>query len=1728
MERLGAALTFMQRYHDDGDEFLYRIVTGDETWISHFTPETKQQSMHWRYSGSPVRTKFKQTLSVRKVMCTVFWNRKGILLFDFFPRGETVNADRYCETLRKLRRAIQNKRRGMLTAGVVLLHDNARPHTARRTAAVLTEFGWELFDHPPYSPDLAPSDFHVFLHLKKFLSSSERFGNDEELKTSVTRWFHSQAAEFYDRGIQRRTMWKNKFEMTYVGPSQVLVKPLAPGSRGVILKSHYGYEIDDVRIMGRDNYLVARTSETILLGDLQRNLLSEVLWTNSGRNEKFYFDNPTVCLIFNAGELSLVEYGENDILGSVRTEFMNPHQISVRLNERRQNNAEDNKKLAYLLDLKTICIVDLVYGATISQVTHDSKIDWLELNETGHKLLFRDKKMRLTLLDIARDQKNSILNFCTFVQWVPGSDVVVAQSRNNLCVWYNIDVPEQVTLFNIKGEIVDVVRADGKTEYQSAEVHHEKKSIYEPTVNLKQSFRAKMPWSTGADVTRRFVYFYSRHLQWLGILGRSLLQLLQVSRAEDFDRGYLTTEDVCCRSRRNVIVQEGHHQLGYELDEGLVEFGTAIHDNDFGRAVMFLESLGDKPEAEAMWSNLADIAISTNRLQVAERCYAALGDVARTHYLRETIKIADEYAKTNDGNGLACPEVWARLAILNKSLKDAEAIYLEQNQLDEALSMYQSFHKWDEALALAELKGHPKYEELREKHMKWLVESKQEERAGELKEKDGDYDTALSLYLRASLPTRASRLIQNNPDMLQNDELVAKVASALLRSELFEQAGELYEKVNQTEKAFDCYRKSKAFPRAIELARYVSPSEVVHLEEQWGDHLVANKQLDAAISHYIEAGKTMKALEAAVGARQWKKAVQIIQVFDDPKLVTKYYAQLGQHFASNQEYHTAENLYIKAEMYKEAINMYNQAGEWEKAYSLASQYLEPDEVSAMYISQAKALEEEGKLREAEKLYLYISEPDMAISMYKKHHQYDQMMRLVSQYHNELVQTTHLHLAQQMEAENNWRGAEQHYLHAGDWKGAVNMYRATSMWEDAFRVAKTNGGSQASQQVAFLWAKSLGGDSAVKLLNKFNLLEISIDYACEIYQFEFAFDLARTAMKSKMPDIHYKYAMALEDDGKFEDAEKEFVKAGKPKEAVLMYIHNQDWDSAQRVAEEQDPDSVTEVLLGQAKDVFNSKNYSHFESLMLRAQKPDLIIKHYQDAGMWVDALRVCREYLPSRLPALQAEYEREVGSKGSKDVASLIAQAKEWEQSGEYKTAVDCLLKVNPSLTKDQNIIIKAWTQAAELITKYPEGQQAIEIANILGPRLVSIQQHNLAAQVYLGVDMIKEAIDTFIQAEEWNKAKRVAKELEPTYEDYVDNRYKDWLKRQGRADQLADVDIIGALDLLAEQGQWVKCLETAKQHGPQVLHKYVALYATQLIKDGYPLEALALYTKYDAPLYPQNYNIYKRIAMDMFNMPALDTPDAYSSWAQLRNILFSLTEAMKTSSDAGSSLHDEFDNLLVISHYYAARAAGREVKSLDHLVAKLSTSLLRHTDIIPADKAFYEAGIDCKAVGQESEAFVFLNHYLDLCEAIEEGNPDLLDYTDFTNTDFPMEIPLPASLHLSPQQHEEVKEWVLAVSMDQRVDQTLPLDERGLTPSALTSPGRSGPPATPCVVSGFPVLSQRGRNPIEFKRPGKQANRDDWNKLMMAAKMAPETHITDAISFIEEWCGGAPGFSFQ
>jgi hypothetical protein len=69
-----------------------------------------------------------------------------------------------------------------------MLHDNARPHIATATQDLIATFGWEQFDYLPFSPDLAPSDFHVFLHLKTFLGGWQ-FHDGNEVKEAVNTWF---------------------------------------------------------------------------------------------------------------------------------------------------------------------------------------------------------------------------------------------------------------------------------------------------------------------------------------------------------------------------------------------------------------------------------------------------------------------------------------------------------------------------------------------------------------------------------------------------------------------------------------------------------------------------------------------------------------------------------------------------------------------------------------------------------------------------------------------------------------------------------------------------------------------------------------------------------------------------------------------------------------------------------------------------------------------------------------------------------------------------------------------------------------------------------------------------------------------------------------------------------------------------------------------------------------------------------------------------------------------------------------------------------------------------------------------------------------------------------------------------------------------------------------------------------------------------------------------------
>ena len=127
-----------------------------------------------------------------------FWSQRGLEWWELLRPGNTINADKYSSQLRSLKAHLDFTRGGEAT--YAFLHDNARLHFSKTTRAVLGEFGWLILHHPPYSPDIAPSDYPLFSHLQRHLEGG-KFKEEGVVKSELTSYFGSLPAEFWEEGI---------------------------------------------------------------------------------------------------------------------------------------------------------------------------------------------------------------------------------------------------------------------------------------------------------------------------------------------------------------------------------------------------------------------------------------------------------------------------------------------------------------------------------------------------------------------------------------------------------------------------------------------------------------------------------------------------------------------------------------------------------------------------------------------------------------------------------------------------------------------------------------------------------------------------------------------------------------------------------------------------------------------------------------------------------------------------------------------------------------------------------------------------------------------------------------------------------------------------------------------------------------------------------------------------------------------------------------------------------------------------------------------------------------------------------------------------------------------------------------------------------------------------------------------------------------------------------------
>ena len=522
----------------------------------------------------------------------------------------------------------------------------------------------------------------------------------------------------------KKNIINDKYEITYISLQQITVKDIEK-ERRINIKTNLAPEILKVEIKN-NNFLVINTDNSLIVGDLTTQKYSEVPWNNAD-SCRFDFNNLNTCLVYVNQEVSVIEFGNNEIIGYFRTEYCHPNLISARLFKKPNKSI---KLIAYLIDPNTIYIQDLITQNIVINYTNEYKIEYLEFGKSGNKLIFRDSSKKLNLLLLKNTNENAannsannnepyknitILNLCSFVQWVPNTEILVAQSHQDLFIWYNLDNYQNPQVKPINGNIDSISKNKGKIEI------------------------------------------------------------------------YINDDP---NNDENTSVNGGNNYKIF-LDENLVNLSIALDDKELTKALMILENLPKNNEYKYYWKILSEISLEEKNLMIAQRCFAALGNFSKMKYLKNLNKVKNQNIieenknaenkneNNNNGNQQNNNEnnannnnnnndnekrinqiiVEAKLLLVKKRFEEAKKLLLDNNLIREAIDIFKEIHKYLDAIQIAEEFKLPESELMKKEYLDWLNANEMYDEIASIKIKEGSFIEAVKCYIQGDMQVKAVNLI---------------------------------------------------------------------------------------------------------------------------------------------------------------------------------------------------------------------------------------------------------------------------------------------------------------------------------------------------------------------------------------------------------------------------------------------------------------------------------------------------------------------------------------------------------------------------------------------------------------------------------------------------------------------------------------------------------------------------------------------------------------------------------------------------------------------------------------------------------------------------------------------------------------------------------------------------------------------------------------------------------
>ncbi|XP_053428824.1 histone-lysine N-methyltransferase SETMAR-like [Nycticebus coucang] len=202
--RLETCLSLLSRHKVE--PFLHRIVTYDEKWILF---DNRKHLVQWLDKDAVPKHSPKPNIHQKKLMVSVWWSTAGIIHYSFMKPGQSITADVYCNQLKEMMRMLAVKQLRLVNRDrPILLQDNTRPHVTQ-TLLKLQKLDLETLYYPPYSPDLAPTDYHFFQGLDLFLQG-KLFISQQAVENAFCDFVATCSPGFFASGINELPLrWQN-------------------------------------------------------------------------------------------------------------------------------------------------------------------------------------------------------------------------------------------------------------------------------------------------------------------------------------------------------------------------------------------------------------------------------------------------------------------------------------------------------------------------------------------------------------------------------------------------------------------------------------------------------------------------------------------------------------------------------------------------------------------------------------------------------------------------------------------------------------------------------------------------------------------------------------------------------------------------------------------------------------------------------------------------------------------------------------------------------------------------------------------------------------------------------------------------------------------------------------------------------------------------------------------------------------------------------------------------------------------------------------------------------------------------------------------------------------------------------------------------------------------------------------------------------------------------------